>query len=911
MEVGRWWQVRELLGEALELPPAERVPFLTRRCTRDPSLVEEVLNLIQAAEHDTNPLDHPLDLSAFLPPDPRGQRVGPYRVLRELGRGGMGVVYLAERADLAFDKKVALKVLRRGLLSPATVARFRLERQILADLDHPHIARLLDGGATSDGTPYLVMEYVEGVSIDQWCREQRPGLNARLELMGRVCEAVAYAHRNLIVHRDLKPGNILVGPDGIPHLLDFGIAKVLVTDTAEAMTVTGERAMTAQYASPEQVRGEAITTLTDVYALGVILYEVLAGRRVTPRHITDPLLLARALTESQPVAPSIAAMNLAPELLPEPPTRWAKGLAGDVDTIVLKALAVDPARRYSSAEQMGLDLTNFLQGRPIFARRDSTPYRVRHFLKRNRVVVGAVLLFLLLLVGSVVALSLQAHRLARERDRAAQIAELLKGVLVGGNPAESRGRVVSARELLDRSWARIQAQLRGDPILRTELAQVIVGVYLSLAEYEAALSLAEAELGHLDATGAGQSREAASLMRRRGEILRVTAHFDESEAELRRALDIQNKLRPRQPLDVAETTTQLGSLAQARGDFAGALVLRQAALEIRKAEQGPIHQDVARCWSDLGVVYDQLGRYSEAERSYGEALKVYQALGRQRSPEMASVYNNLGATLAFLGRPEDALHTHTQALSIRLENYGSAHPSVARSFHNLANVRHCWGQLELAHALGLAELSIRRGVFGPNHPETLLARSFQVELAVARLDRSLLPEAEEVVQLRRDLLGEDHPETAWSLGLLGLLLLGGDRPELAGPPLHQSHDIYGRMVFTSQMDRAETLVGLGELAMGEGKPAQAELYLREAVDLWEKVTLDRFWWLAIARVDLGICLLVQGRKQEATPLLEAGTRVLMGLLGPSHPWTVRAIRARSGDIGTPGVMISAGVSHPP
>lgn len=909
VEVGRWRQIREVLGEALDLPPAERHTFLEKSCEGDPSLLQEVLALLTAAEDESNPLDQPPDLSAFLPPDPQGQRVGPYRILRELGRGGMGVVYLAERADQAFDKKVALKVLRWGRLTSEAVARFRQERQILADLAHPNIARLLDGGTTTDGTPYLVMEYVEGIPIDVWCRQQQLPLAARLELMVKVCDAVAHAHRNLVVHRDLKPGNILVGSDGIPHLLDFGIAKVLATDHVEAVTITGERAMTARYASPEQVRGTAITTLTDVYTLGVILYELLAGRRPTPAHEVDPFVLARLLTDSLPPPPSVTASTLPPDSLPIPPLRWARALGGDVDTMVLKALAVEPSRRYSSAEQLASDLANYLKGLPIYARRESTSYRVRHFLKRNRVVVSGVFLFLLLLVGSLVALSLQAHRLAQERDRAARIAEVLEGVLNWGTPAESRGRVVSARELLDRSSVRIQEQLEQEPTLRAKLVEVIVGVYLSLGEYEAAQRLTHAELGRLAVAGEDKGREAANLVRRQGEILRVTAQFDEAEVVLKQALLMQQRLRPRQPLDVVETLAQQAYLAQARGDFSRALGLRQVALEMRQAEQGDVHLDVARSWNDVGVAYDQLGRYPEAERSYAEGIRVYRALGRERSPEMAALYNNLGATLAFMGRPEDAVHIHTEALAIRLANYGAIHPTVARSFHNLANVRHCWGQWELAHKLGLAEWSIRREVFGPNHPETLRARSFQIELAVARLDLSLLPEAEEVVRQRRELLGDEHPDTARSLGWLGLLILGGSRPELAGPPLHQAHNTFKRVVLTAQMDRAPTLVGLGELAMREGKPAQAELYLREVVALWEKVTLDMYWWLAIARVDLGICLLAQGKRQEATPLLEEGTAVMINLLGAEHPWTKRAVRAHSGDKVIPGVLISAGADR--
>jgi eukaryotic-like serine/threonine-protein kinase len=428
-----WPRVKELFQEALDRPPQQRDAFLAEACASDPDLRGEVLSLL--ASHDE--AEGFLEGAALPAASWEGRRVGAYRILGEVGRGGMGTVYRAVRADDEFQKEVALKVMRGGRDAAALVSRFHGERQILARLDHPNIARLLDGGATEQGEPYLVMEYVFGQPIDSFCEERTLSTAARITLFRAVCQAVQYAHQNLVVHRDIKPGNILVSADGIPKLLDFGIAKVLAADPTEAPTQTVFPALTPDYASPEQVRAEPVTTASDVYSLGVVLYEILTGQRPYRVGTPVPAEIVRVVCEFEPEKPSTivrrprtteattAAAHSGPSL-PEPETddprlqKLAGELAGDLDTIVLKTLRKEPSRRYASAQELSDDLGRYLEGRPVLARADTLTYRATKFVRRHQTAAVAAGLIVLSLLGGIVATAAQARLAEANRAKAEQ-----------------------------------------------------------------------------------------------------------------------------------------------------------------------------------------------------------------------------------------------------------------------------------------------------------------------------------------------------------------------------------------------------------------------------------------------------------------------------------------------------------
>ena len=447
-----WDRIQEIFFEAADLPVSERDAFLARVCEGDAGLRSEVESLLRVDAAGGSAIAAAIEseVSALLD-DPAplvGTRMGPYRLLKEVGRGGMGSVYLGERDDELYRKLVAIKVVKRGMDSTEVLARFRHERQILAGLEHPYIARLIDGGTTPDGRPFFVMEYVQGQPIDAYCREQGLNLESRLRLFLRVCEAVSYAHRSLVVHRDLKPGNIFVAAEGIPKLLDFGVAKLLDPGNDPGLTSTSVAMgpLTPEYASPEQIRGLAITTAADVYALGAILFELLTGSRAQQIVTHSPAEIERVVCQTDTPRPSTVARAAGA------PHR----LDGDLDNIVLMAMRKEPERRYGSVNQFADDIARYLEGRPVVARQDSVVYRARKFMGRNRLAVGATFLIFLSLLGGMVL----AERQARRAESARRFAETQTQ-----SAERERARAEGQRQLAERERARAEAETQ---VARTE-----------------------------------------------------------------------------------------------------------------------------------------------------------------------------------------------------------------------------------------------------------------------------------------------------------------------------------------------------------------------------------------------------------------------------------------------------------
>src|SRR5437762_2150810 len=418
----RWKRVEAVFEQALELPQGQRAAFLQENCNSDAEVRREVESLLNSHERAGNFIDQP---SLFFADDTlrdngstlqAAELIGSYRIVRELGRGGMGTVYLAERADEKYKKRVAIKLIKRGMDTDAVLRHFRNERQILAGFDHPNIARLFDGGTTDDGLPYFVMEYVEGLPINEYCAAYKISLVDRLKLFREVCAAVSYAHRHTVIHRDIKMSNILVTSEGTPKLLDFGIAKILQPgiESEALMTMTGVRPMTPEYASPEQVRGEPVTTASDVYSLGVVLYELLTGR--LPYHFTSrsPSDVAREITNTEPPRPStvVSNNNQQSEITNQ------KFLRGDLDNIVLMALRKEPERRYQSVEQFSEDIGRHLAARPVLARKDTVGSRAGKFVRRNKVATAAASSVSFSLLSGIVATTWEAQRAKAEKARA-------------------------------------------------------------------------------------------------------------------------------------------------------------------------------------------------------------------------------------------------------------------------------------------------------------------------------------------------------------------------------------------------------------------------------------------------------------------------------------------------------------
>ena len=496
-------RVAELFGQALDLPVEERGTWIADACGTDTSLRAELERLLRADARAGEFMEHPPALiAAAMDASVNGAdslpQFGQWRTLRKIGSGGMGEVWLAERDDGEFEQRVAIKQL--SYPTPGLMQRFRQERQILARLEHPNIARLIDGGMTADASPYLVMDYVDGVPITQYAREQNLSLRARLQLFLQVCSAVQYAHQNLVVHRDLKPSNILVGTDGAPKLLDFGIAKVLATTDAAAQTQTAARLLTPDYAAPEQFDGGAITTATDVYALGVVLYELLVGSR--PKR--DARLTARA-SVADVTAPSAALDRTTGDA-----GKRRRELRGDLDRITLTALAAEQQRRYPSVEALAADLQRYLQGRPIAARGDSAMYRLRKFVRRNRwTVATAVFVFAVCIAATVISLQ-QARNALEQATRAQAVRAFLVGVFKQASPDQNKGKSITAHELLDAGAMQLAENKEDPPDVKADLTEVIAGLYADIGDDERAQSLHEANIDQRRKDDAGRHQVAQS-----------------------------------------------------------------------------------------------------------------------------------------------------------------------------------------------------------------------------------------------------------------------------------------------------------------------------------------------------------------------------------------------------------------
>ena len=639
-----------------------------------------------------------------------GHRIGPYRIVRLLGQGGMGAVHLAERVD-EFEQQVAIKVLAGEVNTEAVVRSFHRERQVLARLEHPNIAKLLDGGTTDDGAPYFVMEYVEGEPIDRYCERHALSVSQRLELFRKVCSAVHRAHQSLVVHRDLKPGNILVGADGEPKLLDFGIAKPLDADGASASVLTafGIQPMTLAYASPEQINNEAITTASDVYSLGVVLYELLTGcppyraagyAKGPPESPLRPLDLADAVRNQQPYRPSSAVARA------DAPGLSSRGLrrrlAGDLDSIVLMALAKLPEDRYPSVEQLSADIERHLDGLPVTARKLSFTYWMGKFVRRHTLETVLAALVLTAIVGfSLVAVHLK-NQAESEKERAEVFASTLVELFKAPDPGRAQGKDVTAREILDRGKERISARRGSNPRLHARLAATMVEVYYSLGLYPDAQEMLEGALADLRSFSDREADvERADLSNDLAIVLWAQGHLAEAEKRLGETLALKVRLYGKDAPTIVETLNNLATMAVQRGDFAAAEGHYQRGLRIRQTQSPPVASDVAKSHSLLGYLLLEREAYEAAEGHLRKALALRRGLAEPEPTDIALVLGNLGLVLQGQGKAADSEAVYREALEIRRRVLDPGHPDVAITETHLASLLESLGQFAEAERLSL------------------------------------------------------------------------------------------------------------------------------------------------------------------------------------------------------------------
>jgi len=713
----RWRQIDDLFAEALERPAGEREAFLAAACRGDAELLRAVEELLAADEESASAtfLERPAgELLGFMP-ELQG-RLGPYRLLRRLGDGGMGTVYLARREDEHYERDVAVKVIRSGVQSPEALHRFFAERQILARLEHPNIARLYDGGSTEDGRPYLVMELVEGMPVDEYCDAHQLSIDRRLDLFRRICSAVEYAHQNLLVHRDLKPANILVTAAGEPKLLDFGIAKRLEpgSSTVPDMTRTGLRMMTPVYASPEQIRGEAIATTSDVYALGVLLYELLAGRSPYRGVNGLPHEIERAICEQEPERPSVALFRAVAGALPPEAIAEARGmrphalqrrLRGDLDNIVLMALRKEPGRRYGSAAQLARDLDSHLQSLPVMARPDTLPYRARKFARRHRAGMAAAAVVVLLVAGFIGSLIVQGRRIARERDKARYSLTFLLDTFKDADPYHTKGERLTADEIMTRGAERVSRDLSRQPDVQAALMDAIGEVERGLGRYDRAEPLLERGLELRSATFGPSSMEVADSLEHLGRLKQDRSAYADSENLLRRALAIKRSLLGDRRLEIAKVLNRLGELLVTKGEPTEAEKLHREALSIAMRVEGAIGPTVAESLLLLAKSKKGLGNYAAAERIARQGLIVERKVLDPQDPGLYRFQANVGEVLIEAGKFKEAEKLLRASLQAQRRILGQEHPDLAMTLAHLATALHRqgrWAESEAIHREALA-----------------------------------------------------------------------------------------------------------------------------------------------------------------------------------------------------------------
>ena len=710
--LSRWQRIESLFNAASDLPESDRAGFLSQACGGDLELLHEVESLLASADKTLGFLQDPVQQAAqkIAAESTPSQRVGSYELIQLIGSGGMGEVYLAERADEQFRHRVAIKRMRSGLeMSQTLIPHFRAERQILANLDHPNIARLMDGGIAPDGSPYLVMEYVEGLPIDEYCARNRLGVHQRLTLFQSLCAAVEYAHRHFVVHRDIKPQNVLVTFEGVPKLLDFGIAKLLDPDDRPTEpTRQTQRLMTPEYASPEQLLGKPITTASDVYGLGVLLYELLAGRRPFRVQTGSHLELATLICEHEPAPPREVA-QAHPDSAPPDMKAWRP----ELDSIVLKAIAKRPEARYTSAAQLSDDLAAYNDQYPLLSQPDTWRYRARKWVRRHRTATVAGGAAVLVLIGFITAMALMAHRAGEERMKAEREAKFLVGMFQAAAPEVSKGRTVTARDLLDQGAQRIDRELAAVPAVHASMLETMAQAYTSLGLYDPAKDLAaRAYQLRLKVSGPDQP-ETADALYLLADLTQQKGDYAKAEQLFRELVALRKKTGGVQDLAYAGTLGALGEcLYWEAKDSEAESVLREA-LAIDRGHGSDSGSDVRNY---LALVLERRGEYTEAGSLLKEAAEIDGRTKGVDNPDYAVSLHNLASALIDQGDLNGAETRLRETLAIRRKVLGRDHPMTAMTTNNLGFVLLEKGEPGEAEPFLRQTLEANEQRYGPNHP---------------------------------------------------------------------------------------------------------------------------------------------------------------------------------------------------
>jgi non-specific serine/threonine protein kinase/serine/threonine-protein kinase len=881
-----WERVKELLYQALQQDPAAREAYLDEACGGDSALRAEIESLLVAdASAGTGFLDAPPGPSVLSlgsgwsdPPSPAaggleaGQLVAErYRLLRLLGEGGMGQVWLAAQTE-PVQREVALKLIKAGMYDTAVVQRFLAERQSLAIMDHPAIAKVFDAGTTPQGQPYFVMEYVPGLPITDYCDQHRLGIAARLALFVQVCEGVQHAHQKALIHRDLKPANVLVVEvDGrpVPKIIDFGIAKAASPAVAGApgseLTRFGLILGTPGYASPEQVEpgNQDIDTRSDVYSLGVILYVLLTGLQpfeIKRRQLPPLDVWLRQLREDDAPTPSTKLSRdretaaTAAEQRATVPRQLSSALRGDLDWIALKAVERDRERRYSSAAELAADLRRHLGHEPVSARPASATYRAAKYVRRHRVAVGVAAGLVVLLAGFTVLQARELHRTTlerdranRERDRATRITDFMAGMFKIPDPSEARGNSVTAREVLDEASQKITTELAQDPDAQSQMMQVMATTYVNLGLSARAHDLAQRALDTRTRLNGPDDRRTLESMTQLAWVLDREGRDPEAESLGRRALAAERRiLGPKDPLTL-ETMDDMDVILSNLGHYDEAAGVGKEAVEFASLALGPEHAQTLRAMNHLGGTLLDEGRYSDSEKIFRQLVETDRRVLGEEHPQTLQSLTMLANAASGEGRLAEAERLYRQALDGERHALGSEHALTALTMETLAEVLAAEGRLEEAENVSREALRIRQKILGPDHRETLIS---QWNLAEVMYRENQVKHAEELqratlaTQLR--VLGAEHPDTLLTQTSLARTLIRERRYAEAETIASQTFDAQLRDFGPSNPDTLDTLREWGIALAYSRRYAEANTLFRDVIRKLGNSAAQRSAWYGFA-----------------------------------------------------------------
>ena len=879
-----------------------------------------------------------------------------YKLLEELGSGGMGVVYKAEQIK-PVKRNVALKIIKLGMDTKQVVARFETERQALAVMDHPNIAKVFDGGTTETGRPYFVMEIVRGLPITEYCDKHKLTTRERLELLTHVCQAIQHAHQKGVIHRDLKPSNILVmvqEDKPVPKIIDFGIAKAIEHRLTERTLFTeqGQLIGTPEYMSPEQAEmsGLDVDTRTDIYSLGVILYELLVG--VLP---FDPETLRsasfgeiqRIIREKEPPKASTRLSTLGDtqtsiaEHRKADPSSLRKELKGDLDWITMRAMAKDRTQRYASASELEADIERYIRHEPVVAGPPSTIYRIRKYIKRHKVGVAAAALVILAILIGITGTSIglfkavRAEKRARmEAETAQQVSDFLVELFKVSDPSEARGNTVTAREILDKGADRIDRELKDEPLVRARLMNTMGEVYHSLGLYndaqallEKGLAIREQSLDHVDPAVAESLTALGNLFWRKG-------NYERARSLHERALEIRKEVFGPEHRTVASSLNNLANLLSDSGDYEGAKPLYERAVEIWEKTSGSDDTDLAIALNGLGLLLYEMGDYDEARPLYERSLAIYEKILGAEHPDLTNPLMNLGMLLRAIGEYEKARSHYERSLAIEEKTFGPEHPHIATTLSNLAILHATTANFEAARPLFERVLAINEKALGPEHPKVgsdvtnlgiINAQMGDFKTARPLLERGLaikekalgpnhprvaneinnlasllrdmgdseaaLPLVERALAMREKTLGPEHPSVASSLNALADVLVETGDFARVKPLFERALTIQEKAVGPDHADVATILNSFAEFLCKTQQYEEAKSLYEHALSIKEKALGADHPKVALSLKGLGELLSKTGKHKQAQPLFERALRIQEDKLGPDHPYVADTLEA--------------------